>query len=177
MSDTIVENDKQLDLATQALATIDKTENKENESPIGMVEKTVADFLNKAIEATLSSNRLATALEDSLINDLPEMKPNEKIALINIERSSMNDRIFKLLSPSFGLLTAKQQAEIQAKAKQESQNAAVQVNIGQGNTQDSIVASKTPAEVETGLYTLFQLIASKASQYQNSNNTSEKLDK
>lgn len=164
MDETIINNDTQLDIATQALATIDKTESKENESPIGMVEKSVADFLNKAIEATMASNRLAVALEDSLIEDLPEMKPNEKIALMNIERSSMNDRLFKLLSPSFGLLTAKQQAEIQAKAKQESQNAAVQVNIGQGNSQDSIVASKTPADVENGLNTLFQLIAARMQQ-------------
>lgn len=156
----IVASENQLNLATQALAEIEKTEaNKKTITPMDMVEHSVADFLEKAISATVASNRLSQALEDNLIESLPTMKTEEKITLFNIERTSSNDRLFKLLSPTFGVITSRQQAEIQAQSKRDSQQSAVQVNIGAGNSVDAAIASKTSAEVETGLNTLFQLIS------------------
>lgn len=169
----IVKTDKQLDLAARALANIENTEEtkQEESSPIRMVENSIANFLEQAIKVTIDSTKLSQALENSLIDSLPEMKTDEKIALFNIERSSNNDRLFKLLSPTINMITAKQQAEIQAQAKKEAQQAAVQVNVNgsAGNSLDSLVASKTSAEVETGLNALFQLLASKAKQQETTN--------
>lgn len=168
----IVKTNEQLDLAARALANIETTEeSKQGESsPIRIVENSIANFLEQAIKVTIDSTKLSQALENSLIDSLPEMKTDEKIALFNIERSSNNDRLFKLISPTINMITAKQQAEIQAQAKKDAQQAAVQVNVnGGGNSLDSLVASKTSAEVETGLNALFQLLASKAKQQETTN--------
>lgn len=163
MSNDIVTTDKQLDVATKAILAIDKAEDRsENLTPVAIVEHSVADFLGKAMDAAVRSEKLATALEDSLIADLPEMSTTEKITLYNIERSAANDNKFKLLSPSIGLLTARQQAIIQAASK-EAQQAAVQVNVNSaGNPRDEAVSSSASPEVISGLNTLFQLMANRA---------------
>lgn len=160
----LVNTENQLDLATRALAQIDNTKEKEEKSPIRMVENSIANFLDQAIKVTIDSTKLSRALEEDLIDSLPDMKTDEKIALFNIERSSNNDRLFKLLSPTINMITAKQQAEIQAQAKKDAQQAAVQVNVGTGSSLDADVASKAPAEVEIGLNALFQLLATKNKQ-------------
>lgn len=166
LKNNIINTEDQLDLATRALAQIDNNEEKEESSPIRMVENSIANFLEQAIKVTIDSTKLSRALEDDLIKSLSDMKTDEKIALFNIERSSNNDRLFKLLSPTINMITAKQQAEIQAQAKKDAQQAAVQVNVGAGSTLDSTIASKTPAEVEIGLNTLFQLLAARTSKQQ-----------
>lgn len=172
--DSIAENPpvksaEELTLATNAIKTIETSEEKLNTTdPVSIVESTVADFLQKAIDATLCSNQLSRSIEQSLIADLPSMSTNEKLTLYNIERSSSNDTLGKLLQPTIGLITARQQSIIQAAAKESASAAAMQVNIGVGNNQDSLVASATSPEVVTGLNTIFQLIASR-----NPNNASK----
>lgn len=162
----LVQNDQQLDQAVRAVATIEKTESAPKLTPMEVVEQNVSDFLEKAIAVTIGSTRLSQALENSFIDDLKNgtMKTDEKITLFNIERSSSNDRLFKLLSPTFGVITAKQQAEIQAQSKREqAQAAAVQVNVqAGGNSLDAQVASTTPASVEAGLNAMFQMMQSAA---------------
>lgn len=164
--DKLVSDDTQLSLATQALKAVETSEDrKDTKTPVDIVEGSVADFLGKAIDATLYSTKLSQALEDDLISDLPSMSTSEKITLFNIDRSSANDRLFKMLSPTIGLISARQQAMIQAAGKAEAaqQAAAVQVNIGAASGGlDANVAANTPQEVKAGLNAIFQLIASRS---------------
>ena len=160
----VIQSDKDLELSARAAMSMEAGEDrKATVTPVDIVENSVATFLGKAIEATLYSNKLSQALEDSLTEDLPNMSTNEKITLYNIEKSSSNDRLFKMLSPTIGLITARQQALIQATAK-EAQNAAVQINVqnGAGNARDAAVASSADPAAIAGLNTIFQLIAAKA---------------
>lgn len=164
----LIQTDAQMDQAVRAVAVIESKEAQTPSTPMEVVEQNVSDFLEKAIAVTVASSRLSQALEESFIDDLKAgtMKTDEKIALFNIERSSSNDRLFKLLSPTFGVITAKQQAEIQAQSKKEAIAAqtAVQVNVQAGNSADALVASKTPANVEAGLNALFQMAAARAAE-------------
>lgn len=163
-----VQNDKQLDLATRAITAIEKSEDrKDSVTPVDIVELSVARFLQSAMDTAVESKRLKNALEDSLIEDLPKMNVSEKITLFNIERSSSNDRDFKLISPSIGMVTARQQAMIQAASKAEAQQAAVQVNVqAGGNARDAATAASVSPEVSSGLNTIFQLLASRSAQLQ-----------
>lgn len=163
-----VQNDKQLDLATRAITAIEKSEDrKDSVTPVDIVELSVAKFLQSAMDTAVESKRLKNALEDSLIEDLPKMNVSEKITLFNIERSSSNDRDFKLISPSIGMVTARQQAMIQAASKAEAQQAAVQVNVqAGGNARDAATAASVSPEVGSGLNTIFQLLASRSAQLQ-----------
>lgn len=163
-----VQNDKQLDLATRAISAIEKSEDrKDSVTPVDIVELSVAKFLQSAMDTAVESKRLKNALEDSLIEDLPKMNVSEKITLFNIERSSSNDRDFKLISPSIGMVTARQQAMIQAASKAEAQQAAVQVNVqAGGNARDAATAASVSPEVSSGLNTIFQLLASRSAQLQ-----------
>lgn len=163
-----VQNDKQLDLATRAITAIEKSEDrKDSVTPVDIVELSVAKFLQSAMDTAVESKRIKNALEDSLIEDLPKMNVSEKITLFNIERSSSNDRDFKLISPSIGMVTARQQAMIQAASKAEAQQAAVQVNVqAGGNARDAATAASVSPEVSSGLNTIFQLLASRSAQLQ-----------
>lgn len=163
----LIQSEQDLDQAIRAVAVIEKKEVEPKKTPMDMVENSVADFLQKAIDVTMYSTALDKALEESFIDDIKSgnMKTDEKITLYNIQKQQGNDRLFKILSPSFSVVTSRQQAEIQAQAKREQQQAAaVQVNVNQGlgGGMDAQVASGTSAEVETGLNALFQLMQAAA---------------
>lgn len=162
MSDSLVKNEEQLGLALQALSTIEKTEQLPEKTPMDQVEHSIASFLEKAIDATVASNSLARALEDSFVDDIQSgnMTTTEKITLYNIQKQADNDRMFKLISPTFGVIVERQRAEIQA-ANQKNQQASVQVNVGT-NSMDAQIASQVPAEVSLGLESLFQLMNARA---------------
>lgn len=152
-----IKDDKELELATQALVTIENAEALPVPTPLEEVESSLSDFVKQAFGVALSSTALQSALEKDFIENLSEMKTDEKIALFNIERTTANDRLFKLLSPTFGLMTSKQHAEIQAANKREAA-AAVQVNVGTGpSPKDAKVANETDPAVISGLNSLFQL--------------------
>jgi len=159
----LIQDESQMNLAIQALKAVEKSEDrKDTKTPVDIVENSVADFLGKAIDATLYSSRLSQALEDDLISDLPSMSTQEKITLFNIDRSSSNDRLFKMLSPTIGLISSRQQAMIQAAGKEAAQQAAVQVNVQTAGGVDASVAASAPQEVKAGLNAIFQLIASRS---------------
>lgn len=163
MEKNLVTNEKSLDLAASAIVAIDAAEVRKAEvTPVDIVEGSVANFLGKLIDVTVESRKLSQSLEQSLEQDLDEMTVTEKITLFNIDRSSTNDRWFKILSPTIGLLTARQQALIQAASKENQQAAAVQVNVGAtGTSRDATVASSTSPEVVSGLNAIFQLAAAR----------------
>ncbi len=162
MTNGLIQNEKQLDLATSALATIEKTESTVTSSAIDTVRESVANFLVAATEAAKESNRLSKVLEESFIEDIEngKMTMTEKITLLNIERSAANDRTTKIISPTFGMITEEFRAKIQADARKEQSSTAVQVNVG-GNSLDAQVAATVSPDVGSGLNTLFQLMSSR----------------
>ena len=164
MSEQLVQTDKQMDLATRAVAAIEAAEQRPVVPIMDKVKEAVADFLGHATAAATESNRLSRALEDSFIQDIQAgtMSVNERITLLNIERSAANDRMFKIISPTFGVVTEEQRAEIQARANQEKQ-AAVQVNVNAGGSpQDAALASAISPEIGAGLNALFQVMSRRA---------------
>lgn len=168
MSD-IIQNDTQLDMATNALATMEKKEVEPRKTPMDQLEEDVMTFVKDAFAVTMGSTFVKRALEEKLVERVKtdQMKNDELITLYNIEHTSDNDRIFKLLSPSIGVITNRQNAEIQAAAKKEqlqSQANGTNVNIAIGsNGRDALLASETPPEVTSGLNTLHNLLQAMAS--------------
>jgi len=71
-----IKNETELDLATQALATIESAEALPVLTPLEEVEESLSDFVKKAFGVALSSTALQSALEKDFIENLPEMKPN-----------------------------------------------------------------------------------------------------
>lgn len=167
MSEEIIKNDNQLALAERAVVAIENGSERKEVTPIDEVVRSLADFTRDAFATTMESTKLTRALENSLIQDLESgsMKINEKISLYNVERSASNDRLFKLLNPTFQAINEKQRAEIESARRTEqlqAQAAAsgpnVQVNVG-GTALDAKVASEVPAEVSLGLLALNNLLA------------------
>jgi hypothetical protein len=66
-------------------------------------------------------------LQAELAARLPSMTNSELITLHSNSNVNNNDRVSKMLGPSFGMITTKQQAEIAAAKSQESQ---VVINTG-----------------------------------------------
>ena len=156
--DEIVElkNNEQQDLAIKALAKIEETESLPPINPSTELTNSATDFLEKFYALTLNSNRLAEKVEESLIEDLPEMKVDEKITVLNIERSAMNDRIFKMASAASSLVSAQGQLNAAKNPKDVPQNN-VQINVGTTSA-DTKIAEQTSPEIINGLDTLNALL-------------------
>ena len=157
MDETLMLKDnEQQDLAIKALAKIEESENLPRPNPSTELTNSATDFLEKFYALTLNSNRLAEKVEESLIEDLPGMKVDEKITVLNIERSAMNDRIFKMASAASSLVSAQGQLAAAKNPKDVPQNN-VQINVGTTSA-DTKVAEKTSPEIINGLDTLNALM-------------------
>ena len=97
-------------------------------------------------------------IQEELLSRLPNLSENQLLSLFTNSNVNTNDKISKLLGPTFGTLQSRQQAEIAAQAKKEQmQQAAVNVNINQENPM-KIANDTAPKEALRGLNTLFQLM-------------------
>ena len=152
MSDNLIQNDSQLDLATRALATMEKQEQK-SETSMERLENTLIDFTKASMALTIESNHLTEVLEKDFEEGIKDgsLSNTEKITIYNIKKAADNDRTFKIMSTSFGVISNKQQAEIQAAARRDEQVAnQTQININTGNSKDAEVASSVSAAVING---------------------------
>lgn len=152
MSDNLIQNDTQLDLATQALATMEKQEQK-SETSMERLENTLIDFTKASMALTIKSNHLTDVLEEDFEKGVKDgsLSTVDKITIYNIKKSADNDRTFKIMSTSFGVISNKQQAEIQAAARKDEQATnQTQININTGNAKDAEVASSVSAAVING---------------------------
>lgn len=165
-SPLVLKDEKQLDRAVHALEKMEEVENEVQKEPIKEVEESITLFLKKAMEITLASNQLSSALEQSLIADLDSMTTDEKLALYNLNRQADNDRWSKIINPTLGVLDAQRQ---QSNTQQEKAGAtAVQVNIGTPNG-DSKIAEGVSPEIIGGLNTLNELIGALSKNKQEDN--------
>ncbi len=177
----LVKDDKSLALAETAVASMEKGSEVAEVTPIDEVVKSLADFTKDAFAVTMESTRLTRALEESLIDDLKtdKLSSAEKISLYNVERSASNDRLFKLLTPTFQAINEKQRAEIESARRAEqlqSQNSGgtnLQVNVNAGSGVDAKVAEMATPEVKTGLLAMSNLLQAWGAHAQKENEVKE----
>lgn len=128
------------------------------ESPTEAVEQKLSDFVRDAFAATNKDLEFNERLKEELLSRLDSMSENQLLALFSSTNLNLNDKISKLIAPTFQLMTAKQNAEIAERNRQEAaQQAAVNVNIGSSQGMRS-VNEIAPQEALQGLNTIFNLI-------------------
>lgn len=113
------------------------------ETPTEKVEKKLSDFIADAFKATCSDFAFLEALKQDGLRRLSSMSDAQYIAFLGSSQVNMNDRISKLIAPTFGMMQTKQQAEIAAAKQMASQQ--VIVNPQGGN---NVVAN--PAQALSG---------------------------
>lgn len=109
------------------------------ETPTEVVEKKLSDFVTDAFKATDRDFAFNEQLKTELSRRMPNMTDNQFIALFSTYNVNLNDRVSKIIAPTFGMMQTKQQAEIAAQ-KQAAQNQIV-INPSQSNVGNSISSS------------------------------------
>lgn len=92
----------------------------EIKSPISSVENSLSQFVQDSFDVTRKDFEFNQSIQDEILSRLPEFKNAELIALLTNNKVNDNDRINKILAPTFQLMTAKQQAEIAALSAQKN---------------------------------------------------------
>ena len=96
------------------------TENVKNaiiESPTEVVERRLSDFVADAFNATNKDFAFQERLKDELLKRVGSLTDAQFINLFSNNFLKLNDRVSKVIAPTFGMMQTKQQAEI-ASAKQ-----------------------------------------------------------
>ena len=96
------------------------TENVKNaiiESPTEVVERRLSDFVADAFNATNKDFAFQERLKDELLKRVGSLTDAQLINLFSNNFVNLNDRVSKVIAPTFGMMQTKQQAEI-ASAKQ-----------------------------------------------------------
>lgn len=109
------------------------------EKPTELVEKKLSDFVTDAFNATNKDFAFQEQLKTELLKRVGTMTDNQIIALYSNNSVNLNDRVSKVLGPTFGMIQSKQRAEIDASAKM-AQNQII-VNPQQTNVSSKINGS------------------------------------
>ena len=118
------------------------------DTPTEAVEKKLSDFVADAFKATDKDFAFNEQLKAELSRRMPNMTDNQFIALFSNYNVNLNDRVSKIIAPTFGMMQTKQQAEIAA-AKQAAQQQIV-INPGTGgavNPGSALDGNTNPEEV------------------------------
>lgn len=84
------------------------------EKPTELVEKRLSDFVADAFNATNKDFAFQEQLKDELRKRFSSMTDGQIIALFSNNSVNLNDRVSKVIAPTFGMIQTKQQAEIAA---------------------------------------------------------------
>jgi hypothetical protein len=84
-------------------------------TPIQQVEESLVDFSKNTFKIVENDYIFAQQIQNEVLTRLPKFTENQLIALFSNSQVNLNDRISKVMAPTFGLITSKQQAEIAAK--------------------------------------------------------------
>lgn len=143
--------------------------------PVEAVEQKLADFVADAFKATNKDLAFNESLKSEILKRLPKMSDNQIIALFSNNAVNTNDRISKIIAPTFGLMTAEQQALLAMLQKQQTQNQTV-VNVG--SQQESLqpgaldgMDKDTVRDIMQGFNTAYQIAFASAALENNSNQT------
>lgn len=130
------------------------------EKPTEVVEKRLSDFVADAFNATNKDFAFQEKLKDELLKRFSSMTDAQIIALYSNNSVNLNDRVSKVIAPTFGMIQTKQQAEIAA-AKQTAAQQII-VNPGQGGianpTQSLEGDANEVRDIITGAGVLTQLL-------------------
>lgn len=130
--------------------------------PIQEVENSLSKFTQDAFNYIREECKFQSEIEAEIRRRLTlEEKEggftaNQMIALLTNNTVNLNDRISKVLAPTFQLMTAKQQAEI-AKSN-ELKNASVTINNGISNDEMRKLNAQSSQEILQGLTNLNNLL-------------------
>lgn len=119
----------------------DDVKKAEISSPIKSVENSLSQFVKDSFDVTRKDFEFNEQIQKEILTRLPQLKNTELIALLTNNKVNDNDKLSKLLAPTFQLMTAKQNAEIQAAAdamkNNPAQNAGTSTNMRSVNESTS----------------------------------------
>ena len=98
------------------------------DSPVSSVENSLSKFFNDAITTSIKDFEFNNKIQEEIAARLPTFNNAELITLLTNNKTGDNDRLTKILGPSFQLMTAKQQAEIAALAQANKNGGDVTIN-------------------------------------------------
>ena len=110
--------------------TVESVDNAVIVKPVEAVEQKLADFVADAFKATNKDLAFNESLKSEILKRLPKMSDNQIIALFSNNAVNTNDRISKSIAPTFGLMTAEQNALLAMLAKQQTPQGQTVVNVG-----------------------------------------------
>lgn len=155
------------DLATRETTAVAEARLKPN--PLEDVENELSVFTKKSFENILDAeyafqNKIQKTISSRLDLDEKEggFSNRELVALHTENAATLNDRISKVLGPTFTLMTQEHTAQIQAKAsieKQKVESASVNVQINNGNNDPtaSRLNEDVGQQVLQGMFALFNM--------------------
>lgn len=153
------------ELTTRALVAMEQAEEKNVKTPVQILEEGLVEYAGNALQLSTDMEAFKRGMQQTLLAEYGDMSHDEQIALYNIECQQSNDRLFKLLSPTFGVVNNRQTAEIQAQAAKErliQQGAIpaggvnVQINNGVGTRRDDEVAESMDPKTKNALDTWYR---------------------
>lgn len=160
---------KMNELATTPSKEVDAAK-LDSERPIKDVEESLSAFTKHTFDIIKEEYNFQKEIETEISQRLQldtndgGFTSNQLIALHTNNSVNLNDRISKVLGPTFQLMTSKQQAEIQANAtaKAAAEKASVNINMG-GSTPGSneymkSVNEKASQQTLQGLTQLYNLL-------------------
>lgn len=159
MENNIIKDDKDLEMSTRALSILEESVDKK-ETPIQMLEKGIVEYTQQALQLSAEMEKnFKKGMQDTLLSEFSEMNHTDQITLYNVECQQSNDRLAKLIQPTFGVINNRQTAEIQAAnmKNKENGNINIQVANGVGTRQDDMIAEKVDPKIKNALYTWYQL--------------------
>jgi hypothetical protein len=107
------------------------------ETPIGRVEESLASFTQHAFAIVNEDFEFSRAVRGKILEKLDNFNETQLLALDSNQMVNLNDRISKLLAPTFNLLSAKQQAEI------------ARLNAQKNNTNNTILMDNDIKQLNT----------------------------
>lgn len=131
---------------------LEKIQNSEEPKSLDLVEQSVSDFVQDSFKDLRSDFRFEQAIQEEVKQRLGTLNNAELITALSNTSSSLNEKLARVLSPTFSVITSKQQAEIAASKSQVNN---IQVN-NLGNLD-------IPSEVLQGLDTLSKIFGGQKS--------------
>ena len=151
------------DLTNQVPAAVENAKLDSNK-PIKDVEESLSKFTNDTFDIIRDEYSFQKDIESEIQNRLHleekdgGFSANQLIALHTNNSVNLNDRVSKVLGPTFQLMTSKQQAEIAAEASQKA-NPSTTINIGAaGQDQMRSLNQDTPQQVLQGINAMAHLL-------------------
>jgi hypothetical protein len=102
-------------------------------TPVESVEKSLAQFARDSFEIVRNDYDFHQKIQGEVTKRLDKFTENQLIALLSNDSVNLNDRVSKVMAPTFGLITSKQQSEIAARSTQDKAEGRISGGVKQIN--------------------------------------------